>query len=404
MDRLIPRPAALPNIELQRSGYIPSPEQTRAIEEYSTQLQSAQERLDAEIARLSARRRDIGRELEINRSLLAPVHRLPPELLSEIFTHAARNLRWPQTPSLFALTLCSVCATWRVTARSTPLLWRDIYLNRCMAGNAGNPLLHLHMHLSRQRPLCISSVRCEVALVEFLSTLPEPDAARLQELVLSENGNTLSKIQARPLPALSRAVITIHDTCPPDAFNVLVNATSLQDLTITYYAECTDEELENGLAFPRLNNTSEFASLTRVNLLLLADLPIWALFPTFATFAPTLRELEIGVNSFTDFEDTAPRTIYEMPRLRHASLGYHAHAFLAHINAPELDTLRLSNTFHSESSLAFSLPDFLHQQSCTSLSGLIGLTGLIRLSAEMFRPVQTKYRRRDDFSVQLAVC
>ncbi|KAL1734159.1 hypothetical protein EV714DRAFT_281279 [Schizophyllum commune] len=379
MDGLIPRPAALPSIELQRGGYLPSSEQTRAIEEYSTQLRSAQERLDAEIARLSARRCDIGRELEINRSLLAPVHRLPPELLSEVFTHAARNLRWPQTPSLFALTLCSVCATWRVTARSTPLLWRDIYLNRCMAGNAGNPFLRLHMQLSRQRPLCISSVRCEVALVEFLSTLPEPDAARLQELVLSENGNTLSKIQARPLPALSRAVITIHDTCPPDAFNVLVNANSLKDLTITYYAECTDEELENGLAFPRLNNTSEFACLTRVNLLLLGDLPIRALFPTFAKFAPTLRELEIGVNSFTDLEDTAPHTINDMPRLRHASLGYHAHAFLAHINAPELDTLRLSNTFHSESSIAFSLPDFLRRSGCPMRSLEYALDVLWRL-------------------------
>ncbi|KAL1719103.1 hypothetical protein EV715DRAFT_272913 [Schizophyllum commune] len=355
MDGLIPRPAALPNIELQRSGYIPSSEQTRAIEEYSTQLRSAQERLDAEIARLSARRCDIGRELEINRSLLAPVHRLPPELLSEVFMHAAWNLRWPQVPSLFALTLCSVCAIWRATARSTPNLWRDISLNLCIAEYAGNSLLRLNRQLSSQRTLCISSVRCGVALVEFLSTLPESDAARLQEL-------------ARPLPALSRAVITIHDTCPPDAFNVLVNATSLKDLTITYYAECTDEELENGLAFPRLNNTSEFASLTRVNLLLLGDLPIWALFPTFATFAPTLRELEIGVNSFTDFEDsTAPRTIYEMPRLRHATLGYHAHAFLAHINAPELDTLRLSNTFHSESSLAFSLPDFLRRSGASSV-------------------------------------
>ncbi|KAK1230845.1 hypothetical protein PQX77_006063 [Marasmius sp. AFHP31] len=60
------------------------------------------------------------------RSLLSPIHQLPPELLIKIFRLicASTWLRISETPQIVNLTF--VCGRWREIALSTPSLWADI--------------------------------------------------------------------------------------------------------------------------------------------------------------------------------------------------------------------------------------------------------------------------------------
>lgn len=68
---------------------------------------------------------------------LAPIKRLPPEILSEIFE---RCLDAKSSGMLFSVTARSktaplllgrVCRSWRAIAHATPRLWRDIFVNVC---------------------------------------------------------------------------------------------------------------------------------------------------------------------------------------------------------------------------------------------------------------------------------
>lgn len=68
---------------------------------------------------------------------VAPIKRLPPELLSEIFE---RCLDVENPRILFSMTarskeapllLARVCRSWRAITYSTPRLWRDIFVNVC---------------------------------------------------------------------------------------------------------------------------------------------------------------------------------------------------------------------------------------------------------------------------------
>ncbi|KAF8555193.1 hypothetical protein OG21DRAFT_940335 [Imleria badia] len=68
---------------------------------------------------------------------LAPIKRLPPEILSEIFE---RCLNVKSSGMLFSMTarnkaapllLGRVCRSWRAIAHATPRLWRDIFVNVC---------------------------------------------------------------------------------------------------------------------------------------------------------------------------------------------------------------------------------------------------------------------------------
>ncbi|THU82468.1 hypothetical protein K435DRAFT_555622, partial [Dendrothele bispora CBS 962.96] len=71
----------------------------------------------------------IYRRIDQCRSLLAPIRKLPPEVLGRIFrlvcieNSAAAEIDCP------AAHLSHVCAGWRDLARTTPSLWSHISIN-----------------------------------------------------------------------------------------------------------------------------------------------------------------------------------------------------------------------------------------------------------------------------------
>ncbi|THV02265.1 hypothetical protein K435DRAFT_358173 [Dendrothele bispora CBS 962.96] len=87
------------------------------------------QKLEADIVSLRNRQQRIYRRIDQYRSLLAPIRKLPPEVLGYIFrlicteNSAATEIDCP------AVHLSHVCAGWRDLARTTPSLWSNISIN-----------------------------------------------------------------------------------------------------------------------------------------------------------------------------------------------------------------------------------------------------------------------------------
>ncbi|KAF9034467.1 hypothetical protein BDZ89DRAFT_1158017 [Hymenopellis radicata] len=102
----------------------------------------------------------IQRHLEMHKSALAPIGRLPPDVLLEIFwfcmpdpnedaTHTscdARGLRW---------VLSHVCSFWRHIVLTCPSLWSTVVIQPPF-GKHAVPTLERHLHLSGTLPLHVA--------------------------------------------------------------------------------------------------------------------------------------------------------------------------------------------------------------------------------------------------------
>ncbi|KII88525.1 hypothetical protein PLICRDRAFT_110496, partial [Plicaturopsis crispa FD-325 SS-3] len=78
-------------------------------------------RIDEQIDDLRQRRERLVESLDDHAALLAPIRRLPPEILSEIFFHVMPTML--TVDSRMAPVLGQVCAYWRHVFFSSPKLW-----------------------------------------------------------------------------------------------------------------------------------------------------------------------------------------------------------------------------------------------------------------------------------------
>jgi hypothetical protein len=96
------------------------------------------DRLDQEIAgvrdllnQLLHERRLLSHRIAFHSALLAPVRRVPPEIMSEIFVRYAHDAYDTEPPRNHnSLVLATVCRSWRAVALSTPELWSRLEI-RC---------------------------------------------------------------------------------------------------------------------------------------------------------------------------------------------------------------------------------------------------------------------------------
>ena len=126
----------IPVPDLLGGHYIPSEFQAKMICDTISTAQADISRLDDEITRLNGvldgltRKRDaLQTYTRLHTALVAPIRRLPPEVLSEIFLHYndennISNFRLNTAP----LQLGGVCSRWRTIALSTPWLWNSFAL------------------------------------------------------------------------------------------------------------------------------------------------------------------------------------------------------------------------------------------------------------------------------------
>ncbi|KAK7468289.1 hypothetical protein VKT23_002803 [Stygiomarasmius scandens] len=84
--------------------------------------------LNTALSALRRKREAIQSSLTQYRSLLAPIRRLPPEILSHIFCQLGPDflMQFSSFSSLPALAVSAVCTSWRHLALSTPKLWAHL--------------------------------------------------------------------------------------------------------------------------------------------------------------------------------------------------------------------------------------------------------------------------------------
>ncbi|KAK7471283.1 hypothetical protein VKT23_002691 [Stygiomarasmius scandens] len=137
-----------------RSREVPSAEQCLLISEYLAGAEQDLQEYNAEARRLqalvdavTAKANQLKRLMQMKQSLLAPVRKLPDELLALIFERCSFDLFEKKEPSVM-----HVCSRWRNIALSFPALWSYIILNADpMMYHQIPSLKALELHLERSK-------------------------------------------------------------------------------------------------------------------------------------------------------------------------------------------------------------------------------------------------------------
>ncbi|THU91028.1 hypothetical protein K435DRAFT_601534, partial [Dendrothele bispora CBS 962.96] len=88
------------------------------------------QKLEADIVSLRNQQQRIYRQIDRYRSLLAPIRKLPPEVLGRIFCLiCTENFAAASKIDCPAVHLSHVCAGWRDLAQTTPSLWSRISID-----------------------------------------------------------------------------------------------------------------------------------------------------------------------------------------------------------------------------------------------------------------------------------
>ncbi|THU81184.1 hypothetical protein K435DRAFT_785125 [Dendrothele bispora CBS 962.96] len=160
-------PLRLSNI---RAKHVPSPTESVKIQSYVDDLNEDLSRYYLEIRRLKrvlkrlTQQRDVlEREREESLTLLSPIRRLPPEVLSHIFEYHCQtdaiSLGGRELIKAPALTLSHVCSFWRALSLSLPSLWSRLDFNFHFPLAYGPiHLFHLFLQNSESAPLELNLV------------------------------------------------------------------------------------------------------------------------------------------------------------------------------------------------------------------------------------------------------
>lgn len=111
--------------------------QTREFSKTIADVETNMGRLDEEISRLQKamyhlqnERQKLEASLDEYRSLAAPIRTIPPEILSEIFSHCLVDNTEIVDVAKAPLLLTFACSRWRTVAISTPRLWSSVRVTR----------------------------------------------------------------------------------------------------------------------------------------------------------------------------------------------------------------------------------------------------------------------------------
>lgn len=176
-------------------------------------------RLKAMVISLENQRAELEIHAEEYDSLLAPIRKLPPEILRTIFSHFCTANVVEDTISSPAVILGAVCAHWRTLSLSFPELWSNIEL--CTYEEDGydedRASLALGLILSRSasHPLTIT-IHDENETIDAGSPVSllinQSSRWRKASLFITDiSGPTLASLSGN-LPLLERLVLNLHST------------------------------------------------------------------------------------------------------------------------------------------------------------------------------------------------
>lgn len=152
--------ARLRNCELPDD--LETQEITLEIEDLEKRLHPDDSATDTAVASESHRERDLEQHLAFCRALIAPLRRLPSELLLEIYRIIIASVRRRSPspkeqlhPTRALMVLSHVCSFWRSVILSTTTFWNDIRIPSLFRNGGDARLVEMHLQYSASSPLDI---------------------------------------------------------------------------------------------------------------------------------------------------------------------------------------------------------------------------------------------------------
>ncbi|EEB96130.1 hypothetical protein MPER_04790 [Moniliophthora perniciosa FA553] len=136
-----------------------SPSDRRIIEHFLRDSDKELNEIKTTIMALESKQNGLKKKMDRYRTLLSPIHRLPPEVIVQVFTEVCdkNELYKKKLPS--ALALSRVCGRWRDIALATPRLWSSLRIPVVSwdsdEGDRVASLTRLFIERSRTAPLTL---------------------------------------------------------------------------------------------------------------------------------------------------------------------------------------------------------------------------------------------------------
>ncbi|KAH7925108.1 hypothetical protein BV22DRAFT_1195437 [Leucogyrophana mollusca] len=213
--------------------------QVTAIEHELVLIQAASERLCAIQTILDDNRAQLQRSIQHHEALTAPVHRVPHEILGEIFLRCLPAFLYPTPlPLSSPMLLTKVCRRWRAVALSTPRLWSSITVSvdKALRGHS-RALYEAWLSRAKSVPLSIRII-CEMDIAQLRGKERShalkwlcPYIPQCADLWL--HGPPLQEI-LDVVPSLERLQMTGFTTRAVEAFSIVIPgpATRLRSLSL----------------------------------------------------------------------------------------------------------------------------------------------------------------------------
>ncbi|KAL1699607.1 hypothetical protein EV121DRAFT_283976 [Schizophyllum commune] len=306
LEDLLERAASIASLAMLRTYAEPSLTQIAAISEYTALLKSELSRLSPDDTHTRNR---ILSQLDIHRSILAPIRRLPVEILSHIFSLVVREN--PLCTLQVATTISHVCTTWRNVARRHAALWTKVIVATL---RDFDEYCETFLPLTKQVPL---ELRCDVREIqEDLWDRIAPYASRWRRIKLEGRLSTLQDLRVLFMENLERLVID------------------------DYGAPLSAEISERQLHIPATR------SLTSLEIASVSSFPVTLALPLLQACAGTLQSLTIKIRKASSGADASYPTSspdpFVMEALTYLSLVDPACALLSYIAAPITKEIALS--------------------------------------------------------------
>lgn len=342
MDELLERASSVANLAMLRTYAEPSPMQIAAINEYTPLLESELNFLPPNDAYTRER---ILAQLDIHRSVLAPIRRLPKELLIEIFFLVAyeSSLRTLQV----AVTIARVCAVWRAVAHGLTKFWTRVVV-RTPSDFDQYCELFLPITTQENRP----GLRCDDPKILWdLWERIEPCTSCWGSITIEGQLSMLPDLKVLYMENLERLVVNAYDAPLSPEISVLdfVVAPRLHHIALTLDTLQSERQLHAPVIW----------RLTSLEIEAMSPYPVTHTLPLLWACAGTLQSLILKIryplNGLEDSYSTSPSDTFVMKALTLLSLCDTTCALLNHISASLIDELILSNVsaYGTQSLLAF---------------------------------------------------
>ncbi|KAL1755486.1 hypothetical protein FB107DRAFT_274789 [Schizophyllum commune] len=278
-----------------------------------------------------------GQQRNIHDSIDPPVHRLPPEVISEILLKVfSGNIRASDSVFVVRHILSCVCTSWREVARSTPALWNKIpsqLHSESLRPSWIDYAKHASEHVTHSGGLPLEIYHQILADDHLLNELFEalrPGLHRVRVISIEADFSLMSSYQGIHLPALQKAHLQLHGRPATRPLKLLSNAVALQQLCFKF-----PNHGDSFADLPVLPFTV-LPALTKVTLEINSTIPLAELLHALRACADNLAEVDLRWRrTRTPLLSATP--LVQMNALNRVALSSAAHEILDHIYAPALE-------------------------------------------------------------------